>query len=478
MNRTFRAMLGAASIAALLCACAVGPTYRAPYLGLTPNFHTPPPPIAPVVQGSNWWESFKDPDLRRIVERASRQNLDLAQAQARLVQSRATMRAATAALLPTAGVDVSAARVNQSLNSPIGAIGRHLPGFARDGDDDAAMLGASWELDLFGGLRRRQEGASAQAKASAADLAALRVAVTADAADAYLQVRALQRRITIARRLEQDQKAIADLFARRRDEGVSSDREAREARAALEAVQSSIPSLTEALEATLNRLDVLMGVQPGTYRREIEVARDIPTPGDLAFTGAPADLLRRRPDLVAAEQRVRAANAGIGAALSEYYPKVSLEALAGFQSIATASLFHQDSEQALGRAGLKWRLFDFGRIDAEVAAAKGREAQALLAYRQLVFRAAEEVEDSFSNLAEERHRILALQGQIRDLEGVRSQSHKAYEGGVVGQIDVLQADRNLLAATDQLDQARLSEARAAVASFRALGGDGVGPRRE
>jgi len=469
MTRLLISLLAATALAG----CAVGPDYRKPDLALTPAFHTPTPAAEPDARPARldaWWTAFGDPELTRVVERAAAQNLDLEQARARLTQSRAAAKSAGAALLPVVDATGSAAKVDQSLDGPIGTIGRHLPGFERDIDDYTLGLGASWEIDLFGGLRRGREAARADADASAAQAQAVKVAIEADAADAYLQVRAYQARIAVAERQQRVEEDLVALLTRRLDQGVSAERELHLAEAALEGVRASVPPLTTGLEAELNRLDVLMGAQPGTYRAELTPTGAIPAPPAFADASTPADLLRRRPDVIAAEARLRAANARIGAAVSEYYPKLSLSALIGVDSLAASTLFHGDAQESQLAAGLRWRLFDFGRVDAEVAAAHGRDAEALAAYRQSVFKAAEEVENAFTGLGDERARAVSLQRQIAALTTARRQAEDAYEGGVSSLIEVRDADRDLLAASDQLVQANAGAARAAVASFRALGG--------
>ena len=243
-----------------------------------------------------------------------------------------------------------------------------------------------------------------------------------------------------------------------------------QAQAARQDVAASIPPLTTALEAQLNRLDVLMGAQPGTYRAELQTAAAIPTPPSLSAADGPAGLLRRRPDVLAAEQQLIASNARIGAAVAEYYPKVSLAGLAGGQSIDSRTVFAPDALQSQIGAGLRWRLFDFGRVDAEVAAARGRQAEALAAYRLTVLRAAEEVENAFTDLAQQQVRAAALKEEVDQLTIARRQAQMAYDGGVVSLIEVRDVDRNWLAASDRLAQAQAGAARAAVAAFRALGG--------
>ena len=187
-------------------------------------------------------------------------------------------------------------------------------------------------------------------------------------------------------------------------------------------------------------------------------------------SAAPTDLLRKRPDVVAAERRLAAANARIGVAVSEYYPHLSLSGLLGVASLGTSTLFTGGAVQASGGAGLRWRLFDFGRVDAEVSQAKGARAEALAAWRKSVLTAAEDVETALSRLVEARAESAVLDRQVEALARARTQADLAYRGGIVAIIEVLDADRQLLAATDRQATVRAEQGRAAVAAYRALGG--------
>jgi len=457
--------------AAPLSAKAIGPDYHKPAVALAPAYRTSPPVAAtPAPPLDAWWSGFNDPELARVVARAEAQNLDIEQARDRLMQSRAAAKAAGAALLPEVGANGGASAVQQSLRSPFGAVGSHLPGFERSYDEYTLGAAASWEIDLFGGLRRAHEAAKADAGAAAAEATAIQTSVAAEAADAYLQVRGLQARLAVARRQETTEADLVDLLRRRAAEGVSADRELREAEAEFEGVRATLPPLTAALDAQLNRLDVLMGAEAGTYRAELAAAAPTPAPPAIAPGDGPADLLRRRPDVLAAEQRLVAANARIGAAISDYYPKVSISGLLGLDSLSASQFFTGTALAHQVGAGFSWRLLDFGRVDAEVAGAKGREAEALAAYRATVYRATEEVEDAFSDLVQQEARADALQRQVAQLTIARAQAEQAYEQGVTSLVEVRDADRELLAASDQLEQTRADAARSAVEAFRALGG--------
>src|SRR5438093_425122 len=243
-----------------------------------------------------------------------------------------------------------------------------------------------------------------------------------------------------------------------------------QAQALLSHAKATIPLITISLEAQLNRLDVLMGAQPGTYAAELTAVVDIPDVPEISGFGTPTDLLRRRPDIIAAERMVAASIARIGQALAEYYPKLSLSSIVGSEALAPAHLFQQQGFQPLSVVGLRWRLFDFGAVAAEVDRAEGANAEALLQYRSAVLRAAEDVENAFTLLVQSENRRNEILREIAELQRVRDLSEEAYAAGVIALTDVLDADRQLLAAKDILAVARESGARAAVGSYRALGG--------
>ncbi len=245
-----------------------------------------------------------------------------------------------------------------------------------------AGIGASWEIDLFGGLRRGAEAASAEARAAEDERLSTRVSVAADAADAYLRIRGDQARIAFVNNQSQ-----------------------------------------------LNRSDV-----------------------------------------IAAERLLAASNARVGEAIAEYYPRISLSGLLGFESRSASTLFKSATFQPQAVVGVRWRLFDFGKIDAEVARARGVHGEALARYRQSVLRAAEDVEDAFVTLVEMQAHTQELRNEVAALERARDSSQEAYIGGVIPLTDVLDADRQLLVAEDELALTRADVARAAVNSFRALGG--------
>ncbi|EJL25216.1 efflux transporter, outer membrane factor lipoprotein, NodT family [Caulobacter sp. AP07] len=455
--------------------CAVGPNYVAPaspvsgaFIGAGAVAQRAAAPAS--IDQAAWWKGFNDPVLDALVDRGLAQNLDLAQAAARVTQARAGLTAATAALLPSGGVQASATSAHASTQTPAGRLAASAPGFDRDGSLYEADATAGWEIDVFGGLRRDREAAAADYQAARVGVAAARLSVAAQTADTYLVIRGLQARLAIAQGQVDTQARLVETVRLQQSRQVASELQLHQVEGALAQTRAQIPVLQEGMEAAMNALDVLLGAQPGATRAQLAAATPVPRAPAIAEAVGPADLIRRRPDLAVAEWRLKASNAAIGAAVSEYYPKFSLTGLVGTASTASGSLFTSPANQAQGVLGLRWRLFDFGRVNAEIKAAKGRNAEVLAAYQQSVLRATADVEDSFSSLVKREDEARILVGGEQSLSKARTASELAYKAGAVSLIEVLDADARLLAARDARAQADTEAARAAVRSFRALGG--------
>lgn len=471
LTRTFLSL----AIAAIVSGCAVGPDYVRPTMQLPDRYMgqaaTEARPAAPSAELSEWWAGFGDAQLTRLVTLALAQNLDLAQATARVAQSRAGLGAANAALLPSGTIQAQTARAYQSVQTPLGQVLNSQPNFDRYGNSHEVNLGVGWELDLFGGLRREREAALAEYQASAAGVAATRLAVAAQTADIYLSIRGLQTRLEVAHGQVKTQQELLAMLNLLHGKGLAAELQVRQVEGALAQASATVPVLESGLEAAMNALDVMLGAAPGTYRQELSAPQAIPSAPQLGALGSPGELLQRRPDLLAAERRLAASNARIGAAVAEYYPSFTLSGMIGSATtISSGNLFSSGASQGAGLLGLRWRLFDVGRIDAQIALAKGREAEALAAYRLAALRATAEVEDALSNLVKREQQAVLLGQGVESLGRARQASLAAYQRGVVALTEVLLADENLLRASDMRAQAQTESSRAAVAAFKALGG--------
>ncbi|MCQ8242235.1 efflux transporter outer membrane subunit [Rhizosaccharibacter radicis] len=463
--------------------CEVGPDYHAPRLVLGPLHGAVAARGVPAAQAPSldtWWTGFDDPTLVRLVRRALAQNLDLAAALARVQQARAGAGGAAAQLLPTVDATADATALRQSLTTPLGAATRFL-GLHRDQRLLDLGISASWEIDVAGGLRRNEEAADAIAQAADADADGARVTVAADVADAYFQIRRDQARVATIQEQVATDAHLRDLVQQLRDRGVGDERQAAQAEAVLQQANAALPPLRIEIEEQLNRLDVLLGEQPGTEAAALSAPSPLPAIPAIPVTNEPTDFLRRRPDVIAAERRLAASSARIGVALSDYYPKLSLSGLVGFDSLNVNHLLTAASFQPQATGAIRWRIFDFGKVDAEVRTARGAEAEALARYRETVLRAAEDVEDSLRAVVELDIRTARLEAEVASLQRARDLSQQAFAAGAIPLTDVLDADRQLLDARDILAETRGDAVRAAVRSFRALGGGWPGahtaPRR-
>jgi NodT family efflux transporter outer membrane factor (OMF) lipoprotein len=474
MNRLpFIAVAGLLS--APLAGCLVGPDYVAPDARAASSFglhaEGDTQPAKATAELATWWAGFQDPLLSSIVSESLTDNLDLAQAVSRVQQSRALLSGASAALLPVGEISGQTVRNYQSLRSPLGRIlDATSPDYDRSSAYNEVDVGASWELDLFGGHRRAREAAAAELQAAEAGFQAARITVAAQTADAYLVIRGLQNRLAIAHDQIDTQRRLVSLIKLQFDAGVAPELQLRQAEGALSLVEASAPALEAALETALNGLDIALGDSVGTHRERLSVASAIPKAPLIADAGGPAELLRRRPDLIVAERRLAASNAAIGAAISEYYPKFSLSGMVGSATTGNSGLLTSDANQGLAALGFRWRLFDFGRIDAQIAASRGRNAEALAAYKLAVLQASGDVENAFAALARREQQSEILVKGTTSSARARDAALAAYQSGTVSLVEVLTADAQLLSLRDTEVVARLESSRAAVAIFKALGG--------
>jgi NodT family efflux transporter outer membrane factor (OMF) lipoprotein len=463
-------MMAAWAGCALLSGCASGPDYVAPQIAAPAAYRAVPSQVpASGLALDSWWRQFGDPELSRLVELALAQNLDLAAAAERVAQARAAARLAGTAMLPKVEVQAGIVAERQSLESPLGTVASHMPGYERNAVLRSEALAASWELDLAGGLARGREQRTAEAEAAEAERLGVRVSLAAEVADSWLRVRGARLRLAIANEALRADRDLLRLVRDRRAGGLASSGEVAQAEARVAQVRATLPALEAEIASQLNRLDVLLGATPGSLApRSSGAAGPLALP-TLGSELKPADLLRRRPDVLAAERRLAASSAAVGAAMAEYYPKVSLSALLGMESLRTARPQGGNLQPALA-AGLRWRLFDFGAVDAEVAAAGAAQREALLRYRQAMLRATEEVEASLLHSAALRDERAALAEQLDAAGRARAQAHDAYLAGAASLMDELELERQVLAVRDRLSETETGAGRALVASFRALGG--------
>ncbi len=455
-----------------LSGCMVGPDYRSAHPQMAASSAPPPacrPAAAPQADLAAWWRAFGDSMLDQVVNQALAENLDLAQAVARVDQARAAAGIARAALLPSGELNASAATARQSIETPIGRIEQAL-GVDRNGNLYEADAGASWEADVFGGLRRGRQAALADYQAADAGAAAARVAVIAEAADTYILLRTLQARLAVAREQAEAQRQLLGLARLQYARGILAEGSLHEAESGCTSVEAQVPTLESALESATNALEVLMGVAPGSWHAALAAPSAIPAPPAITSADGPASLLRRRPDIIVAERKLAAANARIGAAIAEYYPQFSISALLGFSSTSGRQPVRLRRGRGAGYGGralapVRFRPRRLGSGGCTRTPCRG--AGDLSPAGAAGDRGCRE----YLHVARQEPGTGATAAVERGFARPQQQSVRiAQARGAASRVEVLQSTTRLLQARDARVTAQSDTARAAIASFRALGG--------
>ena len=461
------AVIGLASLAG----CTVGPDYEEPELATVPDaWHTAA--VDGLGEGDaplqTWWSVFDDDALSSLIERAGASNLTLREAVWRVEEARSLRGVVAGARVPQVGLDAEAARSQPSDNGALGD-------FAPEGGFDGANLfglgvGASWELDVWGRIRRQVEAADAEVEASVEDYRDVLVTLYAEVATNYVNVRALQLRLRLAQDNVEGQENTLKLTTDRFNSGLVSALDVAQAESNLANTRSLIPSLENNLIFALNRLAVLLAMSPGALDDELSGEVPIPTEPDAVTTALPAELLRQRPDIRVAERRLAAQTARIGVATAELYPKFSLTGFLGLQAVSGGDLFSSDSVNWSVGLPIRWNLFAGGAIRSQIAAEKARTEQLILNYERAVLLALEEVEDAMASyekeVARRGHLMKSVDATQRSLDLVLTQ----YRAGLTDFQNVLDTERSLLLRQDDLATSEGLVIKNLVDLYRALGG--------
>jgi len=461
----FRFPLCAVALCAALGGCtALGPDY-APETPLHPPSWSTPLPDAPNAGGeplADWWQSFGDPVLDRLAGLALAHNQDLGIAHQRLLQARAERDQVASRLGPElgAGADASASRSARALDYP--------PGI---GESRSYRLGldASWEIDLFGGRRRAAEAAQAQAQAVEEDEHALRVSLMAEVAASYATLRATQERVLIARDNIASLAAAQHLAETACRHGLGTTVEVSQARAERELGEARVPALRGDEARLIHALGVLAGGFPGDLKEILEAGPPTPMGAPALPAGVPSEMLRNRPDILAAERRLAAASAQIGVAEAERFPKFVIPLSLGSAASLVHDLFSDASIAWSIGAGASQSLYDGGRTRAGVRAALAHAQAQRLAYEQSVRRAFQDVEDALAGLNAQRSRQAALAAAVRDSQTALDRSTRLYRNGLSGYLSVLTAQRATYQARDALALSRLAHVQHVIGLYKALG---------
>jgi multidrug efflux system outer membrane protein len=438
-----------------LAACTVGPDYRPP---APSSLSVPEAYYGREAQGqpadlARWWERLNDPLLTRLIDEATAGNLDLAAAAARLTQARETLIQSRAGQLPTVGAQ---------------ATGGRTVGTGNDTSSFRAGVDAAWEADLFGGIRRSVEASGADAEGVYYDREALKVAIAAEVATNYVQARLAQDRLALA----QDTLRIADdnlqIAGWRMQAGLVSSLDSEQARAARAQTAAAIPNIENNFTSATFRLAVLTGRPPGALTTELSEAKPIPKGPEQIAVGIPADTLRQRPDVRAAERNLAAQTARIGVAEAQLYPDLRLSGNIGTSAFSLGGLL--DAITGGIFSSLSQTLFDGGRLRSQVRSQQAATEGALATYRQSVLTALEDVENALLALRASRERQAQFAIALDASTNSAILSRVQYRSGLIDFQQLLDAERSLLSARDGMATSRGDEALALVQLYRALGG--------
>lgn len=447
------------ALAVMLSGCAVGPDTRPPSaasLHLPGDFHSPSGDAADQAGLAQWWTSFGDPQLSGLVERALASNNNLAAAQARLRAARAAVRGAQGAQLPALSGSGSVRRSET------------IEGTGIDATTFSTGLDASWEADIFGRLARTTEAARATADSSAASLADVQRSLVAEVALNYVDARLAQARLAVARQNLAIQDNTLQIVTWRVDAGLASEVELQQATAQRAQTAASIPSLEQTFESDANQLAILLGTTPGSIQAELDPAKSIPLGPDNVQAGIPAELLARRPDLIAAQKNLVAALANVGVAEAQLYPALRFT---GSLSTSAGNLGDLGTN-ILGSlvSSLTGPIFQGGQLRARVDQQQATADAALSTYRQAVLVALQDVENALIAIDRTRRR----EGELAKAETAATESARLanarYESGLIDFQTLLNAQASMLNAQDSHTAALASRANASIQLFKALGG--------
>ncbi|MRW93486.1 efflux transporter outer membrane subunit [Duganella sp. FT80W] len=416
---------------------------------------------------AQWWTAFNDPQLDALVQRALDANPNLALTAARLRQARASLHTEQANGRPKGGATALAAHA-------------HLPS---SGGEDSVLpsslnlysvgFDATWEVDLFGGQRRATEAAGAAAEAAEARLADAQLSLVAEVAQAYVNLRSTQAQLALSQAAIERQQRALELAQRRAQAGTASELDLARLQGQLESTRSQAEPLEAQLDAYRDELAMLVGQAPGALDAELAQATSsaatVPLPPAAVTVGDPAALLRRRPDIRAAERTLAQRQAQIGQAQAARFPKLSLMGLIGIGGTRVSDLTHLDDFAAIAAPQLSWNFLDFGRISANIEQSEGARDEAEAQYRVTVLGALRDAEDALSRFRQQRTTVATIARAKASADRAASLTTARQRAGTANMIDVLDAERQQLGAEQNLAQAQAALTGDFIALQKALG---------
>ncbi|WP_022674383.1 efflux transporter outer membrane subunit [Novosphingopyxis baekryungensis] len=483
-----------------LSACTVGPDYAPPETALPPAFSGPvdPSTSGEPVDLAAWWKAYDDPQLSALIDRALADSPDIAIALSRVRQARLQEVAARTRGLPSLSAQAGVSHVELSKNAGLANLARAFSGGGGGGDGTtggggvapnglalpgtgittySAGFDAGWELDLFGGARRGVEGAQARSEAMVWNARDAAVMLAGEVAQAYFALRFDAQQLAVIDAEIAAQQRIVAIAGHNADVGLSPRIDAINARSALNAAQARMAPIRADMVVRRHAIAILLGQQPSALDEQLQSFAAPLVAAPVVPPGLPSDLLRRRPDIRAAERNLAASSADIGVAVADLYPKFNLTGMAQLISTALTSLISGDSLQLTGSALGQFPVFDFGRSKAAIGQREAARDEAYLQYRKTVLGALRDVEDPLAQIDGERRRNGALAQAVADADANAKAMQARYATGFVAEDEALRAQAMLLAAQEQLAASDAQLRQYSITLFKALGGgwEGMAP---
>jgi len=441
-----------ASVCAI-SACTVGPDYAgapqvAPDAARAANFvRAASVGVVSTRAPSQWWLALNDSQLNTLIDAALVHNPDIHAAQARLRESRAQLQNQQANGMPKGSVDAAALRLRQpNLSALSSSQGSSSSSGGGPLQLYTAGFDATWEIDLFGGTRRAVEAATAEADAVDADLADTQVSLAAEVAQAYVDLRDEQQRLTLAQRSAEIEQRMLTLTQQRRAHGTAADVDVERLTTQVENTRATLTPLDEQVEASLDQLAVLTGQAPGALDQELSALRPMPALPASVPVGDPASMLQQRPDIRAAERRLASSNAQIGEHKADFFPKVTLLGDIGYTAADPGHLLRKSNFSWIGAPYLQWNVLDFGRTLSSVHSAEASRDEADAKYAHTVLAALQDANTSLSRYGHQREHLATLQQVQASADRSATLMRQRYTAGASSLIDLLDTQRTQFSA--------------------------------
>ncbi len=455
----------ASVISAALTGCMVGPEYKKPELTLPEQFDQAPAGQDALSKENALWSAFNDPALNALIARAQQQNKSVLQAAARLQETRALRGLYFYSWFPTITAAASEERSRASNRDPFIPSGTGIKDTYRAGFD------ASWEIDLFGGTRQQKNAITSESKASAYQLKGAQLSVSAEVAQAFFALRGAQQRLAIQNQNIENLQQTDRVLAARLKEGRGSALEVAQNRTLILQVEAQLPVIEAEIVRQEQRLGVLTVQSVAALRETLQMSKAMPTLPALQAIGTPEQWVRRRPDILAAEQQFAAANARVGEKVSDYFPKLNLFGSFGWTAQGFGDLGDSSAERWSYGPSLSWSFLNVGRVRQNVKAAEARADAAAAAYQETVLLALEDTENALAQYRASNQSVQQLQQAAEQSRKARDLARLRYETGATDFLTLLDAERTLLAVEDAGSQAGTAQATSLALVYKALGGD-------